>query len=128
MTYSCCCGFYVTTKTRDDGEGEFAALLERGNVLLFLNDLPLEEPSEIENDAERRGVEIDISLQMTKQRRKHGNDRSDVRIQRFSLGDFLVRDEAEERHEHAVEEKGGRMQLDKLDERRENKIDVLRSR
>lgn len=51
--YSCCCGFYVTTTTKDNGEGELAALLEIGNVFLLLDDLPLEEPPEIEDDAKR---------------------------------------------------------------------------
>ena len=51
--YSCCCGFYVTTTTKDNGEGEFAALLEIGNVFLLLDDFPLEEPPEIEDDVKR---------------------------------------------------------------------------
>ena len=51
--YSSCCGFYVTTTTKDNGEGELAALLEIGNVFLLLDDLPLEEPPEIEDDAKR---------------------------------------------------------------------------
>ena len=63
--YSCCCGFYVTTTTKDNGEGEFAALLEIGNVFLLLDDFPLEEPPEIEDDVKRGRVEIDVPLQVT---------------------------------------------------------------
>ena len=63
--YSCCCWFYVTTTTKDNGEGEFAALLEIGNVFLLLDDFPLEEPPEIEDDVKRGRVEIDVPLQVT---------------------------------------------------------------
>ena len=104
---SCCWGIYVTVTTRDNGKGEFATLLEIRHIVFLLDDLLLEEPPKIEDDAERRRVKIDITLRVTLKGRENGNDRPDVGIQRLSLRDFLFRDEAEEGHEHAMDEKGG---------------------